>query len=193
MLKDDQIKTQSFYSAVEPKVPAAIVKSALYNYTDDPFGKTLTTQQRETLELAVSKKSGWYIDLEDSGEKSTAEAIVINGVVYFTTFIPPNLDPNIVHCEQPNGTGILYAVDLALGTAVYNWKKNDGDGDGDGPPDDAVRSTKINEQFLGAPTLIVVPDANGETIGNIIVGREVVNTPFTLQTMRTYLYISEEQ
>jgi len=195
MIKDEHIKTKSFYSATEPLKPAALLKSDLYNYTNNPFDQTLTTQQRETLAIAVSKKSGWYIDLEGAGEKSTAEAIVINGVAFFTTFIPPNLDPNIVRCEQPNGAGLLYAVDLALGTAVYNWKKNDGDGGvkEDGPPDDAVRRVKINEQYLGAPTLIVVPDANGETIGNIIVGREVVNAPFTLQTMRTYLYIKEEQ
>jgi type IV pilus assembly protein PilY1 len=118
---------------------------------------------------------------------------VINGIAYFTTFIPPNLDPSVVYCEQPNGSGLLYAVDLALGTAVYNWKKNEDMSPDDGPPDDAVRSVKISEQFLGAPTLIVVPDANGDTIGNIIVGREVVMTPFKLQTMRTYLYIKEGQ
>lgn len=195
MIKDEHIKTKSFYSAVAPIIPATISKSNLYNYTDDPFSKADTTQKYETLAIAVSKKSGWYINLGGSGEKSTSEAIVINGVAFFTTFIPPNLDLNVVHCEQPNGSGLLYAVDLALGTAVYNWKKNDGTGDGtdDGPPDDAVRSVKISEQFLGAPTLIVVPDDNGESIGNIIVGREVVNTPFTLQTMRTYLYIKEEQ
>ncbi|MFT5635177.1 MAG: type IV pilus assembly protein PilY1 [Cognaticolwellia sp.] len=195
MIKDEHIKTKSFYSATEPKAPTALLKSDLYNYTDNPFGETLTPKERDTLAIAVSKKSGWYIDLEGSGEKSTAEAIVINGVAFFTIFIPPNLDPNIVRCEQPNGTGLLYAVDLALGTAVYNWKENDGTGDGtyDGPPDDAKKSIIISEQFLDAPTLIVVPDDSGETIGNIIVGRKVVNTPFTLKTMRTYLYIKEEQ
>ena len=201
MIKDENIKTKSFYSSADPVAPTALLKSDLYNYTDNPFDQTMTTQARETLSVAVSKKSGWYIDLEGAGEKSTADAIVINGVAFFTTFIPPNLDPNIVRCEQPNGTGLLYAVDLALGTAVYNWKNNDGDGDGDGdgdntsegPPDDAVRSITISEQFLGAPTLIVVPDGAGETVGNIIVGRKVVNTPFTLQTMRTYMYIKEEQ
>ena len=195
MIKDSNIKTQSFYSAVEPKIPEAIVKSALYNYTNDPFGKTLTTQQRETLELAVSKKSGWYIDLEGSGEKSTAEAIVINGIVYFTSFIPPDLDPNKVHCVLPNGKGLLYAVDLALGTAIYNWNKVEPDGT-DAEPE---RSVEISEQFLGAPTLIVVPHDDGDdttvdkAVGNIIVGREIIPVGFTLQTMRTYLYISEEQ
>jgi type IV pilus assembly protein PilY1 len=193
MIKDQHIKTQSFYNIVEPKKPAALLKIDLYNYTDNPFDQTLTLAKRNELARDVSKKSGWFINLnlEDTGEKSTAEAIVINGIVFFTTFIPPNLDPNLVYCEQPNGTGLLYAVDLALGTAVYNWKINDDVPPDDGPPDDAVRSIKISEQFLGAPTLIVVPDANGDTIGNIIVGREVVITPFKLQTMRTYLYIKE--
>lgn len=192
MIKDENIKTKSFYSAAEPKAPTTLFKSDLYDYSDDPFSKVTTTQERETLALAVSKKSGWFIDLKAGyGEKSTAEAIVINGVAFFTTFIPPNLDPNILRCEQPNGTGLLYAVDLALGTAVYNWQETTVDVES--PPEDAERSIKISEQFLGAPTLIVVPDDKGDTIGNIIVGRRVVNTPFTLQTMRTYLYIKEEQ
>jgi type IV pilus assembly protein PilY1 len=190
MIKDEYIKTKSFHSAIEPKAPTALLKDDLYDYTSNPFAQTLTAKERNELASAVSKKSGWFINFEGSGEKSTAEVIVINGVVSFTSFIPPNLDPNIVHCELPSGTGILYAVDLALGTAVYNWKENDENDDG--PPDDAVRSVIIGEQFLSAPTLITVPDENGETVGNIIVGRRVVNTPFSLQTMRTYLYIKEE-
>ena len=193
MIKDEHIKTQSFYSAVEPKAPPALLKNDLYDYTDDPFAKTLTSQEREGLEIAVSNKSGWYIDLvEGTGEKSTADAIVINGVVYFTTFIPPNLEPNVIHCEQPNGTGLLYAVDLALGTAIYNWNETT-------PDAEPVRKVEINEQFLGAPTLIVVPNDDGDpetdddAVGNIIVGRKIIPVGFTLQTMRTYLYISEEQ
>lgn len=190
MIKDNNIKTQSFYSSAEPKIPSAITKSGLYNYTDNPFEQTMTTQQRDILAANVSDKSGWYINLEDAGEKSTAEAIVINGVVYFTSFVPPNLDPDIVHCEQPNGTGYLYAVDLALGTSVYNW-------DQDNPDADLERRVEISEQFLGAPTLIVVPEDDGDdstdddATGNIIVGREIIPVGFTLQTMRTYLYIAE--
>ena len=190
MIKDENIKTKSFYSDAEPKAPAAIAKSGLYEYTDNPFGATLTTLERNELATNVSEKSGWYIDLEDSGEKSTAEAIVINGVAYFTTFTPPNLDPDIVHCEQPNGTGFLYAVDLALGTSVYNWNEAD-------PDADPERRVEINEQFLGAPTLIVVPNDDGDpdteddAEGNIIVGREIIPVGFTLQTMRTYLYVEE--
>ncbi len=194
MIKDSDVKTQSFFSGTEPKIPNTITKSDLYDYTDDPFGQTLTTQQRETLAIAVSKKSGWFIDLEASGEKSTAEAIVINGIAYFTTFIPPNLDPNVTSCEPPNGIGLLYAVDLSFGTAIYRWNK--GEQDAEQEPE---RSVIINEQFLGAPTLIVIPDDDGDentaddTVGNIIVGRKIIPVGFTLQTMRTYLYIKEEQ
>ena len=87
---------------------------------------------------------------------------------------------------------MLYAVDLALGTAIYNWNEAT-------PEAAPVRKVVINEQFLGAPTLIVVPnddgdpETNDDAIGNIIVGRKIIPVGFTLQTMRTYLYISEEQ
>jgi len=53
----------------------------------------------------------------------------------------------------------------------------------------------INALSLGSPTLIVIkdddPDTIDQAVGNIIVGRRVMNTPFSLQTMRTYLYITE--
>lgn len=194
MIKDPHIKTQSFYSAKSPTYPTTITKSELYDYSDDPFSKADTTLKRQTLSIAVSKKSGWYIDLSASGEKSTAEAIVINGIVYFTTFIPPNLTPGTVHCVPPNGTGLLYAVDLSLGTAIYNWNNSETDG----VPDAPERSTTISEQFLGAPTLIVVPTSDGDdttvdkAVGNIIVGRKIIPVGFSLQTMRTYLYVGEE-
>ena len=192
MLKDSYIKTQSFYSAVEPKIPTTILKTNLYDYTTDPFIQADTTQKLEDLAVAVSQKSGWHIDFNDPGEKNTAEAIVINGIVYFTTFVPADLDPSVIHCEQPNGKGFLYAVDLTLGIAIYNWKEGDSDAE-------AERRTEVNEQFLGAPTLIVVPDDDGDpdtdddSKGNIIVGRKIIPVGFTLQTMRTYLYISEDQ
>jgi type IV pilus assembly protein PilY1 len=190
MLKDEHIKTQSFYSAAVPEFPTTILKAGLANYTDNPFAETLTTQARETLEIAVSNKSGWYIDLELDGEKSTAAAIVINGVVYFTTYSPPSSN-ELINCKPPSGSGWLYAVDLALGTQIYNWQSEDSDNRDD-------RIALISEQFLGAPTLIVLPDDDGDsetvddTVGNIIVGRKIIPVGFSLQTMRTYLYIREE-
>ena len=197
MIKDENVKTQSFPSVTTPVIPAPsiITTSELYDYTNDPFGQTMTTTELQTLELAVSKKKGWYINFSKSeGEKNTESAIVIKGVVYFTSFMPPSLVVNQALCEVPGGQGWLYAVDLAQGTSKYNWVDSDNP---DGITDGDERKVYISEQFLGTPTLIVIAEDDGdantidEAVGNIIVGRKIVPVGFSLQTMRTHLYIEE--
>lgn len=185
MIKDKYIKTQKFGSAPATAVPAAITLSKLYDYTDDPFNgyPVLTPTQEGYLEDA-SKQSGWYFDLEQLGEKSSAKAIVINNVVYFTSYTP---SPE-ASCSVNPGDAWLYAVDLALGIKKYSWSA-----DTDNRED---RIKHIGNQFLGTPTLISTPvtDAvTGETNtqGNLIVGKEVLPVGFNLQTMRTSLTISE--
>jgi type IV pilus assembly protein PilY1 len=192
MIKDENVHTQSFSSSTTPVTPATIEFDDLYNYTDSPFDATQTALARNELSALVSNKSGWYINLTQRGEKNSATAIVINNIVYFTTFTPPELDPDAVSCELPNGQGWLYAVDLALGTHVYNWEAEDSKNRDD-------RIAFISEQFLGAPTLIVLPDDDGDdetvddAIGNIIVGRKIIPVGFSLKTLRTYLYVEENQ
>ena len=190
MIKDGYIKTQTFSADSVPATPDIIYKTDLYDYTNDPFGKTMTTQQRESLELDVSAKSGWFIDFTQLGEKSTSTGIVINGVVYFTSFTPPEFSTELVNCKPPTGKGWFYAVDLALGTSVYDWRSDD-------PEHRDDRIASISEQFLGSPTLIVLPDdpsdPKSDASGNLIVGRKIIPVGFDLKTMRTYLYLTEEQ
>jgi len=185
MIKDNNIITKNYTSA---DIPEAILMNDLYDFTDNPFS-TVSDAGRQALSLAVSEKSGWFFNLEQSGEKNTASAIVINNTVYFTSFTPPNLTTEQINCELPNGQGWLYAVDLALGIAKFNWAQEDSKNRED-------RIAFISEQFLGSPTLIVVPndpnDPTAGTTGNLIVGRRVVDVGFNLQTMRTYLYITED-
>jgi len=97
---------------------------------------------------------------------------------------------------MPNGQGWLYAIDLALGTSKYNWLDSDNP---DGVTDGDVRKVYISEQYLGSPTLIVIAEDDGdentidEAEGNIIVGRKIISVGFSLKTLRTSLYIKEEQ
>jgi type IV pilus assembly protein PilY1 len=189
MIKDKNITTQTFDSNSTPSTPSAITISELYDFTDDPFGN-VSSEGLEALSVAVSEKSGWFFDLEQDGEKSTSSAIVINNTVYFTTFTPPNLAQDQEGCDLPNGQGWLYGVDLALGIKKFNWATEDSKNRED-------RISFISEQFLGAPTLIVIPDdpddEESDTTGNLIVGRKIVPVGFNLQTMRTYLYVTEDQ
>lgn len=203
MIKDEHIKTTSFTSGGSVAIPQPISvstapeESDLYDYTDNPVGDYVAplspTEQfaLENLKTDISLKDGWFIELTQGGEKSSASAIVINGVVYFTTFTPPSLNDDSATCDLPNGQGWLYAVDLALGTSIYDWQSEN-------PLNRSDSIAFISEQFLGAPTLIVIPKDDGdpdtvdESEGNIIVGRKIISVGFTLQTLRTYLYVTEE-
>jgi len=197
MIKDKHIRTQTFSVNSTPATPTAISYSNLYNYTNNPFDQTLTDSAKEALEIAVSNKDGWYINFSQTdGEKSSSSSIVINGVVYFTSFVPPSSVVNANLCVMPNGQGWLYAIDLALGTSKYNWLDSDNP---DGVTDGDVRKVYISEQYLGSPTLIVIAEDDGdentidEAEGNIIVGRKIISVGFSLKTLRTSLYIKEEQ
>jgi type IV pilus assembly protein PilY1 len=186
MIKDKYIKTQQFGSSPATAVPTAITLGALYDYTDDPFeGYPLLSPAQELDLITASGMSGWYFDLQELGEKSTAKAIVINNVVYFTTYAPSAA----ATCSVVPGNSWLYAMDLAQGIKKYNWSSED-----DSRGDDRIKH--INNQFLGAPTLISTPVTDPDTDvtdiqGNIIVGKEVIPVGFTLQTIRTSLTIPE--
>lgn len=192
MIKDKNIITQTFSGTSTPStITHSATSSDLYDFTDNPFGN-ISSEGKQALSVAVSKKSGWFFTLEQDGEKNTSNAIVINNTVYFTTFTPPDLVQSQVSCELPNGQGWLYGVDLALGIKKFNWAAEDSKNRED-------RIAFISEQFLGSPTLIVIPDDDGdvdtidEAVGNLIVGRKIIPVGFNLTTMRTYLYVTEDK
>jgi type IV pilus assembly protein PilY1 len=67
----------------------------------------------------IKTMSGWYIILEDSGEKCLATPAVFNKVAYYTTFAPTfgsSDDP----CFVGEGTARLYALKYTTGEAVFN-------------------------------------------------------------------------
>ena len=64
--------------------------------------------------------------------------------------------------------------------------------------DDDIRIIEIGDEWLGSPTLIVLPTSTSDTDpanaeGDIIVGRTILDVDFTLSTNRTYLYTTENQ
>lgn len=66
---------------------------------------------------------GWFINLDQKdGEKVLANALVFNGVAYYTTFTP-NMDTDDPCLSGDLGVGTLYAVDYKTGEAVFNFDK----------------------------------------------------------------------
>ncbi len=65
--------------------------------------------------------NGWYILLENAGEKSLANPVVFYKIAYFTTFTPSGAvivgDP----CYVGEGTARLYAVKYNTGNAFFNF------------------------------------------------------------------------
>ena len=196
MIKDGYIISTSFVtSPTHPQlaIPSPILAGDLYNYTSNPFGGTLTTAARQSLEIAVGNKRGWYIDFLGSGEKNTASAIVINGVTYFTSFTPAAVSADPDSCELSDGSGILYAVDLAFGTTVYDW-----------------RTWEIAAGIPDTPSIIITKDPpepkepcigdcppdedenEDEIIATIkLLAGKIIPLGISLETSRTYLYVTE--
>jgi len=188
MIKDSNIVTQTFSASTVPPTPVVFIKDDLYNYTDNPFDETMTTQEEETLQLAVSQKSGWYLDLLQSGEKTTGTSVVINGDAYFTTYSPA-ASSVIVDCKPPEGSGWLYVVDLALGTRKHHITEDVRDGDS--------RAVKVSTTWPEPPTIMTINDSDDpydqESVIPIIVIQDLnFEIPPIYVPKRIYIYRTED-
>jgi type IV pilus assembly protein PilY1 len=62
---------------------------------------------------------GWKLALEDNGEKGLSDPLTVNGVIYFTSYLPEGGGSSIT-CAPSEGSGRLYAVTVENGAAVYD-------------------------------------------------------------------------
>jgi len=196
MIKDGNIISTSFVTTpTHPQIviPSPILEGDLYNYTNNPFGGTLTTAARQSLEIAVGNKRGWYIDFLGDGEKNTASAIVINGVTYFTSFTPAAVSADPDSCELSDGSGILYAVDLAFGTTVYDWRTWEiAAGIPDTPSIIITKDPVVTDPTDPEEPCTVDCPAEDKIIATIkLLAGKIIPLGISLETSRTYLYVTE--
>ncbi len=119
MLKDKNTITQQFNSKT---APYPLKESDLYDATSNIIGlsNNQTTKQSEINKVKNSK--GWYIDLEDKGEKFWNRAVTLAGVVFFTTYVPPDKDAKVDTCDESGyGYSHLYAISLQDATAAFDY------------------------------------------------------------------------
>ncbi|RLV61424.1 rRNA (guanine-N1)-methyltransferase [Parashewanella curva] len=108
-LQDRNINSKSFDGTDGNSVPDSLTIS-------DLFDVTTASPANESQNLLFSAKKGWYYDFKASGEKSLSAATIINGKVFFTSFVPGNSSEN--QCLV-GGVGRLYGFDLHRGARAY--------------------------------------------------------------------------
>ena len=114
-VKDKFTVNNGVYSPSNP-----LEETDLVNVTSDLL-QTGTAQEKQNILSELKAKAGWYITLENTGEKSLANPVVFSKIVYFSTFTPSGDvvvgDP----CYVGEGTARLYAVKYDTGNAFFDF------------------------------------------------------------------------
>jgi type IV pilus assembly protein PilY1 len=118
-----------------------------------------TEEQKEEVRSRLVTQKGWFIQLENTGEKVVASPRVYGGVVYFTTYTPGQgeISPDPCEASTANGTARLYAVDFKTGAAVHNFStpaETGGNGMVELGKND--RSTVIGTAIPSAPVIAIL-------------------------------------
>ncbi|MGP1719275.1 pilus assembly protein [Shewanella frigidimarina] len=110
VLQDRNVVTKSFTGAAGKEVPAPLELANLYNVSSTP-----PTTEQQNIEFGA--KRGWYYDFAAKGEKSLSASTIIQGKVYFTSYVPG--DNTSANQCLAIGQGRLYGFDLHKGTRSY--------------------------------------------------------------------------
>jgi type IV pilus assembly protein PilY1 len=126
-----------------------------------------TTEEADNTYSALDAGDGWYIDMENTGEKVLAPPTVIFGMVLFTTFIPVDTVSN--PCSY-GGDARLYVVDYLTAVSVIDW-------DGDTDLEKSDRSLHLGQ---GIPTEVVITITDtGAVRGYVGAGGGIIHWDFT--------------
>lgn len=112
MLRDYDVAVRSSASAVPPPILA----SNLYDVTNDPLSAQATDDGILTVKAGITSAKGWVNWLNEPGEKSMGAGVVLQGKLYFTSFLPQI--QSFQQCTiQSIGAARQYMVDMHYGTS----------------------------------------------------------------------------
>ncbi|MFS1423697.1 pilus assembly protein [Shewanella sp. 10N.286.48.B5] len=110
VLQDRNVVTKSFTGATGKEIPATLELSNLYDVSSAP-------PTTEADNITFGAKRGWYYSFTAKGEKSLSASTIIQGRVYFTSYVPG--DNTSANQCLAIGQGRLYGFDLHKGTRSY--------------------------------------------------------------------------
>ncbi len=205
LLHDYNIKPTLFGEEGYAAKPTPLTVGSLYDITENPVGSYTGTQVLDVY-ADLSSYAGWKYRLIATGEKSLGQGAILDGTVYFTSFVP-NSTVNISCGVTDLGQGWLYAVDLHSGTWRLRNNNHDNDDDevavakidlGSRVPDTLVLHAGVDEDGTTALRLlgvgqgdsIAVVDEETEETETVYTG--TVDTDANMMPRRIYSFFSEK-
>ena len=137
----------------------------LYNATSNLLQQG-TSAQRSAALSSLTNAKGWFMELEQSGEKVLGNAVIFNGVLLFSSFAPITSAP--ATCSPGSGVNYLYAVNIENGAAVFDL-----DGSGNSALVKSDRRMALKQSSLAPAPTIISRSNNG---GKVCVGTECIQT-----------------
>ncbi len=113
MLRDYQINPYPIGSTK----PNPFIVTDLYDISDNPLGSASTESAQLEIQADLTSAKGWVYWMDGSGEKVFGSGSVVNGVLYFSSFLP-EISQNLDVCSMGNsiGTTRFYSLNMHYGT-----------------------------------------------------------------------------
>jgi type IV pilus assembly protein PilY1 len=124
----------------------------------------------------LNTKNGWFITLENTGEKCLAPPVLYSGVLYYTTFTPSYENVGDI-CHLAGGTGRVYVLQYKTGMAAINYDLSN---DTEGQPPILSKTDRLMKIGSGIPSQVVIAIVDGEVVAYIGIGGGVFSPEVTL-------------
>lgn len=149
-----------FYSFRTPIIGSnashtVLTESSMYDATLNLVQEGSATEKAAAATAFANNTGGWYIRMENSGEKVLSEATTFSGQVFFNTYEPNSNSANS-SCKAVQGTGRAYAVNLFDATAPMQWTT--------GTPDRADRARALMTAGIPPKTIILFPEGRDKPV-----------------------------
>lgn len=166
----DASVTDRLYCVKDRDLPAdkfaTISENNLVSLTNNELQESTDEKKKGEIRAQLNERDGWYILLENPGEKCLAPATVFLKIAYFSTF-SPFLASGAKACDAR-----VYALSYTDAMAVFNWdKQNDTKSPGTGTwKGKADRVVKLSGKGIPSEVLVTIMTPQKDPTGRIPAG-----------------------
>jgi type IV pilus assembly protein PilY1 len=148
-------KDRNYQKANPATTPTKISFSDLADLSDNCMQYSTATEGCSDATKTALKDYGWRIKLDQTtGEKMLSKPITLGGVVFFTTYLPPDSTLTST-CGPVEGGGSTYAVNLQDATPAFDWDLTNTFTDSAGDVQTMAASDRYREAGAGIPADVI--------------------------------------